>query len=61
MVIDCDIGVYIDKNIKLVYFFCLWCRFKKRKLTLRDINPEFFVQILGLFKTYVQITGKELF
>ena len=55
-----DMGPYIDKYLKLMYF-SNYCRYNGRKLVLKEINPHFFVHILKILKINVPVYGKKLF
>ena len=48
-----SIGPYIDQNIKLLY--------KGHTLVLKDINPQFYLNILSLLKENLTVWGKTLF
>ncbi len=60
MIFTTDLGLYIDKNIKITYLFCYW-RYRKRPLKLKEINPEFYIPVLMILKSYLGVLGKEVF
>ena len=48
-----DIGVFINKNMKLKY--------KEKSIKLSDITPEFYIPVLNYLRNYLEVWGKYLF
>ena len=46
---------------KIFIIYNIMFRYRGKNLKLNQINPEFFIPVLQLLKTYIQLWGKEVF